>query len=575
MNRTKNHRCRDKCARISGRGDKRRINCFGCGELFYTHCLNMNLDILHHKSFFQPNSLIQLICTSCYESLSTFKEQQKQQHEVKRKHSSKTTTCTDNTNQVTPAPLPHTSQASDNSEDTNDNNNKDTTNQNLSNVILNMSDKITSIEMNIGQHNSKNDTINYKQLIDHIMDLHAKFDTRHTQIKNDLQVTNEIASKLDSIVQKIDCIAPQNKNKNQNQNKTLLNKALLNAASDPLFEYSLNDSMSSSLDPGDGRPSIIFKQTVDESILDIMKNSEDTTWKTLDIIHNQLKENGEVLNTIKELISSTEMSKKIDTEPKSIRSPLMETVVQDTIDIISTDIAFIKSALINPNKSIDHQQISASQQPNETNSTGNLIGMRIESSISSADELEVSNNSVQRAGENPFGMIIEPQNSISSALGLESGPTYNTSFNEMENHVIDILDQHETPKQHEIFDWNSNTLQHQQQRSKAPLHHHFHVSPFDPSKSEEDIRNFIVSNGIPQNEIEVKKLIGRSYNLSTLTFISFKISCSNDYADQICRYDFWQNKVLVQPFEPRFKNSNSTSSDLNFMRQKTNRIDLI
>lgn len=141
-------------------------------------------------------------------------------------------------------------------------------------------------------------------------------------------------------------------------NKTLLNRAFLQAANDPLFDNSCMNDSTNSIDACDARPSIIFKQTVDESIFDIMKSSEDTTWKTLDIIHSKLKENSEALDLIKEHILKYAPTNVPDSGTNIIRSPIMETIIYDAIEQITSDVSFIKKQY---RHKIHHQLIAQHQ----------------------------------------------------------------------------------------------------------------------------------------------------------------------------------------------------------------------
>lgn len=115
----------------------------------------------------------------------------------------------------------------------------------------------------------------------------------------------------------------------------------------------------------------------------------------------------------------------------------------------------------------------------------------------------------------------------------------------------------------------ANLYAHGMENSTEPMNH-FYISPFDPTRNEEHVIKHLTKNGIQTHNIEVKKLVGHNYNIDTLTYVSFKVSCTNDYTHVICNSDFWPQGTKIEPFTPRDKKNTMTNS-INFLRRNSNR----
>lgn len=364
-----------------------------------------------------------------------------------------------------------------------------------------------------------------------------------------------------------------NKSQNTNQSKSsssLLNKAFLQAASDPLFEYSnLNDSTIST-DSCDGRPSVIFKQTVDDSILEIMRSSEDITWKTLDIIHNKVKENGETLNSIKDHVLNIESLRGAANDQINVRSPLVETVFHDAIDQLTSDITHIKETLLNHTPADIQTSAPTLTTPNKANSSGNPVGMTIISTdlTSSADGLESGMmkahlNSEQMAGGNPIGMRVESMNSTSSAVGPESGPTHEgdhsigASCSESEVlRIIEQMDQQSQPVRVQTMS-NPSTLEDNPTNDSLHRKHEFHLSNIDRTITTNMVIDYLKRNGIDDlSNTNISRLVARGRDPSTLSFISFKIDTDQEIASIISRTNFWPPRCKLNKFVHKNQNQN-------------------
>lgn len=322
----KRHMCRPKCSRGSGVGISKMINCYWCKNPFHTLCFNLHLNLTHQKAFFDEGSPVQFICFQCRKELTKLSTDMNQNSHSLKIHSSK--------KPIIDKPIETNSKTSD-------------TQLSLNKLHEDIVSRLNTFEKGFNNilttalnKDKDKENENDSSTIQNILNEVTKTSLLLPKIASS-ELVKDLASNICSTIN-----AKLSKTQTSGQNKSLLNKALLQAASDPLFEYSsMNDSVNS-IDVCEGRPSFIFKQTVDDNVLDIMKSSEETiTWKTLDIIHNKVKDNGESLLSIKDYIMNAVPVTRPDLDPNSMRSPLVKTVIHEAIEQISSDISFIRSSL--------------------------------------------------------------------------------------------------------------------------------------------------------------------------------------------------------------------------------------
>lgn len=79
----------------------------------------------------------------------------------------------------------------------------------------------------------------------------------------------------------------------------------------------------------------------------------------------------------------------------------------------------------------------------------------------------------------------------------------------------------------------------------------FHISKFKPETSCEMIKDYIQNRGVPEsllNDIKVMLLVPKGRDISTLSFVSFKIDVSNEIANVITRVNFWPPACIIKNF---------------------------
>lgn len=134
---------------------------------------------------------------------------------------------------------------------------------------------------------------------------------------------------------------------NLNQNK--FSNTNTQTKLDSIHEWSMINESLNNVDLFEGRPSIVLRQSVDDSIVDMLRSSEDTTWKTLDIIFHKVKENSENLQIIRDQITNIDVnldSRNLMIQPDvNIRSPLVETMVHDSIEKLIGEIAMLPNVI--------------------------------------------------------------------------------------------------------------------------------------------------------------------------------------------------------------------------------------
>lgn len=88
---------------------------------------------------------------------------------------------------------------------------------------------------------------------------------------------------------------------------------------------------------------------------------------------------------------------------------------------------------------------------------------------------------------------------------------------------------------------------------KTPTHinnkHDFYVTKFSPNTTVDMIGNFLNNNGVDDlSSTDIKCLIPRGKDRSTLNFVSFKITTDDTVAKLITSVGFWPNNCAIKNF---------------------------
>lgn len=134
-------------------------------------------------------------------------------------------------------------------------------------------------------------------------------------------------------------------------------------------------------------------------------------------------------------------------------------------------------------------------------------------------------------------------------------------FGAMELNVMDIMENNDRLDDGD----DDDRLFTVEQSSKKTTH--LYISPFHPSRTEQHVMNYLAKRGINSDELEIKSLLGREYNRATITFVPFKVSCTEMVAEALKKKELWPPNTKVEPFNPRTKYDLCTELENNFMQQ--------
>lgn len=304
-------------------------------------------------------------------------------------------------------------------------------NDQLGNKMLSNSQPVTVVESGKIDNGSNHDVLN--RILEHTIDLHAKFDTRMINNKHNSDSNSEISLKLDSLHQKMDTIVPVRKSNAPNRSSIAFNTPLNTQAKSSLLDWSLNANCS----PGSS------SHADSSDLFTLLSSFERNTWTSLDYIREKIIENNNVTTNIQSsidsLVESSHSNNSVSNSTHSpSHSPLLNSIAMETIHDIGDKCENIELKCIHIDQKVNSLIENQSTNIN-TNGNGDMIigrnpiGMGSTSSYvhSSAGgpESDLSkqlsmvatrvNDSEQKVGGNPVGM----GNVYSSANGPESDST--------------------------------------------------------------------------------------------------------------------------------------------------------
>lgn len=265
-----------------------------------------------------------------------------------------------------------------------------------------------------------------------------------------------------------------------------------------------------------GRNSILVKQTVDNDILEILRNSDKTNWDTLDAIRKELRSQGDTITEIKNHLATESVNPSNETVARPLEdilncgqfiSPLIESIYQTAND-----------SSIHAESSIVADEPIITLTPSSLPLSGLMTGgnpdgmgtesLNLDSSAFRPESDSFSHpssrlNSEQTASGNPGGMSTESQNLDSSAARPESGPTQTTTSTTNDNDVN--LPSHNVTTSTDQIQLNSTTAIESQARHALslldngsmaddhPIHlsEELYVSKFSNRTTCDDLKHYI------------------------------------------------------------------------------------
>lgn len=378
-----------------------------------------------------------------------------------------------------------------------------------------------------------------------------------------------------------------------------------------------------------GRPSISVKQSIDEDVLNIMKSSDKLTWETLDLmkkdIIKEIKIQNNKIDGISDQILSLEPPSVNNTYSNAHAphptndSALIDSIKMDIIQEMSEKINIIDSKV----DSIESKAIkidiienkvhaisnSVAEMNKNTITTNHTIVDRLNtfafaSSSNGLDHTEIINNSLllnEIIDEGEHSLIVEDDDDIHSKTLTSQ------SLHELNNSMSDSISDKSVSLEsiHDIscdnINGNTNTPHNApstnaKSRSATSPHfntksssnittkglnnlnkvnstkkysHELYLSKLPVNLCETDIRNYIMAKGITNvEEMKITKLVKKDADLSSFSFISFKIDVNDSAYPKLIDKAFWPKQCLIKEFvqkpQDRAKNNSVAQID-NFL----------
>lgn len=586
-NQLKKHKCRAKCGRLSARFDNRQINCFFCNESFYAQCFNINLDTVNHKSLFKVNSHVQFLCSTCYELLH--------QHIVQQRADNADNAMTNQTART------HTNLKSRSTDKASKASNANVITASTTNSIApsKINDETLQLHASV------------KLLIDKLSTQPSCPPPSNCIVGPDLEAKlNNIYSLLIRANDKIDNVhthADENEsikmvtslierlfksNDGVNSTPSKLNNLMdVNKLSDWSMNYDTNnDSISAS-----GRPSLVLHQSIDDDILNILRNSEARNWDALDHITKGLKDQSNKIDTILHQCSDQTVSTALDNlnvqmgshneklneilravEPHNaapIASPLVDAIHSTNQLPIELDDCVLPTG--NP-PTVDKAEKEAMSQNiiknihNNDSNISNIMNQVPESSKIIRQKRHMPNlpGVGPGIGQITAATSTDAGNAISTTITEQTNDSRDTttagtgvtiaddagksSSQQLEEQVLHVMDTLDTSSSQQRTFEPSNI-----NRARRELY----VSKFKTHFTSDDIVNYMQHKGITDlSNTHVIRLTKKDQDISQLSFVSFKIETDDDTAISLLQPDFWPLPSSAIDFIPKSRKQQKTAS---------------
>lgn len=532
----KKHKCRAKCARTSGKFDNRIIKCFGCQDEFHAQCFNLNLDAVSQKSFFQTTSHVQFFCSICYNVFIDFNTHKNSNNQSCVTHSSNTQTTSDNNNDnndnsslsTKPAPSKHPSSvpSSDGPSNTQttreassyDSNrtNSSSSNDEFKSKVLDMlkvlDNKIDNINLNKPTAEPSNI---FNDEIERMNTIAEKLEFNVGKINN-----NQIDyTKVEDLIRKHACMS-----KIFNKKSFSHNDIKKTSSSNDPFNWSLSFNTSIPNDIDSNRP----------DLFQLWHSFEDNTWSSFDHIFRSLRKISDTLGVDRD--GSNEQQTD-DTQNQKISSPLVESIQIENIEAIKDNV----NSLNNKFDSLYANIMNVASY--SRNISSNL------SSAPSQSALTQENNEISSPDLNlnltetiPNSLLVQEliEAHNDNATHINQIPAQSNSFNSSSHDsIFDISGDHIDGSSQQSSNVNiDSTCNHELYLTRLPI-----------DITDEDIFHYIKEKGITDtNNIKLSKLVKKNTDLTSLTFISFKIDTTDSIAKVFTSKDFWPDKCVIKKF---------------------------
>lgn len=518
------HICSESCFSNKS-SQKMKVNCMCCDQAFNTKCFGITITkFINQISSKSAPSNIVFLCIKCHSKVEKSKTNRLSLDAARRR------SATPSVGRTPEATIT-------------------TDNVSTDNLISSMNDKLTKIindndelriridsQLNSSNIPTTNSSINmenndYRSLIENIMNLHAKFDQRlpNTPKSNNKESESEILSSLNSLHQKIDHVCPSNSKLSHNITHTPISKT-----SNPL-DWTLHFNNSP----------ITHSSTDNSDLYTLLTGFERNTWASLDHLKEKIIENAVSLASIRSDISliHTECISKTNTQHAAsptaadthTASPLSETInIEITHEI--------------HNKCGDIQSKCDTINNNLNSLLENMALNAMSPNSDSYHDSSPPNDSTTQDDQLSSG----PSSSSSTTNGI-AGQQNRSSFSQAEN-SSDANIVHHTPNTSRIEQPNYITNE-------------FCVSNFKNNTTCQMVIDHMLNNGVPNsllNNVKIHRLVPKHRDISTLTYVSFKIDVDDEVANIISRLHFWPPNCTLKNFVHKKRPTVDISREQNF-----------
>lgn len=528
------HTCYDGCFDKRAAA-KQTLNCFLCGHECNLRCYHITNDFV--IKLISSNTNVIFVCTDCQRKP---KKKEKRMSNVGALSLTPALSINGSTPSIT---------SSFNHNDRTDNDNQLITSGDTFALLREINDRLAKIENN---NDKMHDTlkINHDQIIDRNesnekftqnLDIITRELFRQSKLLDNVATTEQLKISTTNI-----CSSIQKKTNpklcdsgNSRKSQQLFRTIVANKTEVDTLELSFSNDISVINDSIDGRPSIAVTQTVDDSILEMMQRSDSTTWKTFDIIRNEMKQQHET--TISHLMAMKNSFDEIkiytptnhSSNANDVRSPLIDSIIQDTMEKILNEIIDIKGSKFTstlPQDVIDPHDIITQ------------ITRNIDFNSHSSLPLPLSNNDHETTQFLSNTLLNEE---------LQNGCGGGRNIRKHNDQIDSTIASFEPNESIPITQSRINTDTCTQQNFANGALHEFHLSKLHNQTTTNMIYEYMKSKGIDTSATRVIPLFSKHRDISTLSFVSFKIDTNETIALIISQRDFWPPNSMLNPFQHR------------------------
>lgn len=557
-----NHTCSDKC--FTKRTAAKNIShCRECDHRCNLQCFGFSSNAVFGE--IHKDSNILFVCTKCYHNLFTSKLR-------------RSITKSVSVSGKSAAPSVDGVNKSKNDKSAECRSKYDNDNENPSNVasaLNSIKDRFDSMEQNIIANITKiSESIN-----SNIVDKSTATDN-HNKLMNELMKNSHTLSKLATIEHLKDsvaniCTSIDKKTQKMidstldtsNKSHSLFKSIFLNnndSSRNALdFSFSVLNDSANQAEYGGSRPSVIVQQTIDDSIVDIIKRSDETTWRTLDILNAEIKTLSDRLTDIQNNLKS--YSPQIDSITQT-RSPLVESIMHENLDKILAELndLNVKSTAFFDYCSLG-QSSSTSTSTNNIHATTQSQDMLTNSLLYSELGKCVDRNLEFAGNSNSNKNTISKRGGINLHTDIDDSSDVNAS----NITALDCSLIHDISGVH--IDGNGTENIDMIKVNKLELY----LTNLPTNITDDDIFYYVKNKGILNvDDIKLHKLVKRNADLATLSFVSYKIDTIEKVAERLCEDGFWPDKCIIKTFVQKNqtskpKNNAKVASAQNFRLPKT------